>query len=65
MKINKKKSIEDKLKEFELKIRKNLELQEKLKTMKANDPEIDKSSSDPSIIPVEKIKMIDKELQEV
>ncbi|MBK9333522.1 MAG: hypothetical protein IPM96_14250 [Ignavibacteria bacterium] len=65
MKTNKIKTIEESLKEFENKIRKNLELQERLNNMKEKEYVSEKNGTAPIVIPVEDIKIINKEMQEV
>jgi len=59
MKKEKEKSIEENLKEFEMKIRKNLELQEKLNIMKKADPSIDRKNGSPTLVTVEEIKILE------
>jgi len=59
MKKEKEKSIEENLKEFEMKIRKNLELQEKLNVMKKADPSIDRKNGSPTLVTVEEIKILE------
>ena len=59
MKSEKINSIEEKLKEFEMKIRKNLELQEKLNVMKKADPSIDRKNGSPTLVTVEEIKILE------
>lgn len=65
MKTEKIKTIEESLKEFENKIRKNLELQERLNNLKEREYVSEKNGTAPVVIPVEDIKIIDKEMQGV
>ncbi|MFZ1323431.1 MAG: BadF/BadG/BcrA/BcrD ATPase family protein [Ignavibacteria bacterium] len=59
MNSEKENTIEEKLKEFEMKIRKNLELQEKLNVMKKADPSIDRKNGSSDIVTVEEIKILE------
>ncbi|MEO8209137.1 MAG: hypothetical protein ABI840_01140, partial [bacterium] len=65
-KSKEKMTIEDKLREFEEKIRKNFELQEKLKENQYKESfNISSHEKSPTIIPVEEIKIRSKEMEAV